>query len=266
MLKLLTCAQGHFWEVEEAEANADSTHEVNFLPRQVCPTCGSAAESIPDLDLAPSDPASATPPPAPAAPPPPPPLRDADGRPVVAGYEILNDGSRTPRGVLVYRAKQVFINRTVALKVVFAKDDPGQRAWGCLRGEATALGKLMHPNVVQIFEVGERERQLFYNAVEYVDGPTLADKVRNKPLTPRQAAQVIETLARAVHAAHEKGLIHRTLKPASILVAGKTDTPIDQCTLKVTDFGQVGRPTEGDINDLHLQGPLPHYLSPEQPS
>jgi WD40 repeat protein len=122
----------------------------------------------------------------------------------------------------------------------------------------------MHPNVVQIFEVGERERQLFYNAVEYVDGPTLADKVRNKPLTPRQAAQVIETLARAVHAAHEKGLIHRTLKPASILVAGKTDTPIDQCTLKVTDFGQVGRPTEGDINDLDLQGPLPHYLSPEQ--
>jgi hypothetical protein len=264
MLKLLTCAQGHFWEVEETEANGDSTHEINFLPRQVCPTCGSAAESIPDLNLVPSDTASAAPAPAPPAPPTLPPLRDAAGRPVVAGYEILDDGSRSPRGVLIYKAKQVFINRTVTLKVVFGKEDASQRAWGCLRGEATALGKLSHPNIVQIHEVGERERQLFYNAVEHVDGVTLADKVRDKPLTPRQAAGVIETLARAIHAAHEKGLLHRTLKPASILVAGKADTPIEQCTLKITDFGQGGRPTEGDINDVDLQGTLPHYLSPEQ--
>jgi WD40 repeat protein len=264
MLKLLTCAQGHFWEVDEKEVNGDSSHEINFLPRQVCPTCGSAAESIPDLDLAPTDPGPATPPPAPAAPPGPPPLRDAAGRPVVAGYEILDDGSRSPRGVLVYKARQVFINRTVTLKVVFGKEDPNQRAWGCLRGEATALGKLSHPNIVQIHEVGERERQLFYNAVEYVDGVTLADKIADKPLTPTQAARVVETLARALDAAHDKGVLHRSLKPASILVAGKIDTPIEQCALKVTDFGQAGRPVEGDINDLDLQGPLPYYLSPEQ--
>src|SRR5260370_35192271 len=114
MLKLLTCGQGHFWEVEEKEANGDSTHEVNFLPRQVCPTCGSAAEGVPDFDLAPSDapPPSAAPPPA-APSPPPPPLRDADGRPVVAGSEILNDQGRTPRGVPVFRAPQVLAHPAV---------------------------------------------------------------------------------------------------------------------------------------------------------
>ncbi len=261
MLKLLTCAQGHFWEVEETEVNGDSTHEINFLPRQVCPTCGNSAHTLPDLDLAPSDVAS--PSSAPVAPLPAP-LRDSQGRPVVAGYEILDDGTRTPQGVLVYRAKQVFINRIVTLKVVFARDDPSQHAWGCLRGEASALGKLSHPNVVQIFEVGERDRLLFFNAVEHVNGPTLAEKVKNKSLKPRQAAAVIEIIAQAVHAAHERGLLHRTLKPTSILMSGKIDTPIEQCTLKLTDFGLVGRPIEGDINDLHLQQPLPYYLSPEQ--
>src|SRR5260370_13169737 len=115
MLKLLTCSQGHFWEVEETEANGDSTHEINFLPRQVCPSCGSAAASIPDLDLAPSEaPTAAAAPP--AAPPLPPPLRDAEGRPVVAGYEILDAKGRTPRGVLVYRATQAFVNLPPTLK------------------------------------------------------------------------------------------------------------------------------------------------------
>jgi serine/threonine-protein kinase len=88
--------------------------------------------------------------------------------------------------------------------------------------------------------------------------------VKAKPFTPRQAAAVVETLARAVHAAHDKGLIHRSLKPASILVAGKAAAPIETCTLKITDFGLAGRPVEGDVNDLDLQGPLPYYLSPEQ--
>ncbi len=262
MLKLLTCAQGHFWEMEETEANGDSTHEVNFLPRQVCPTCGSGAESLPEFDLAPTESTAVAP--VQAVPSSPPPLRDAEGQPVVAGYEIQEALGRTPRGVLVFRARQVFVNRVVTLKVVFGKDDPAQRAWGCLRGEAAALGKLVHPNVVQIFEVGERDRQLFYNAVEQVDGPTLAEKVHDKALTPRQAAQVVETLARAVHAAHGKGIIHRTLKPTSVLVAGKAGAPIEQGTLKLTDFGLVGRPVEGDVNDLDLQGSLPYYLAPEQ--
>jgi hypothetical protein len=266
MVKLLTCAQGHFWEVDDAESNGA------LIGPPLCPSCGCAAETVPDLDLAPSDPSVSTPvanavtpvADAPGSPPPPLVLRDAQGRPFVAGYEILADLGRSPRGVLLYRAKQVLVNRVVILKVVFAKDDPGQRAWGCLRGEASALGKLSHPNIVQIFEVGERERQLFYNAVEFVDGPTLADRVKKKPLTPRQAAQVVEIVARAVHAAHEKGLLHRSLKPASIFFAGQAETPIEQSTLKIAGFGQAARPIEGDINDLDLQGTLPYYLSPEQ--
>src|SRR5262249_42904570 len=139
----------------------------------VCPVCGAAPDDLPLLDLAASDepePAVAAPP----SPPPPPPLRDAAGRPIISGYEILEDLGRGPTGVRVFKAKQLLVNRTVLLKVVEAKEDPGQTAWGSLRGEAAALGRLSHPNVVQVHDAGERDRQLFYNAVEFVDGPTLA--------------------------------------------------------------------------------------------
>src|SRR5205807_4930364 len=112
----------------------------------------------------------------PGPPPPPPetaplPLRDAAGRPVVAGYEVQEDLGRGPTGMFAYKAKQQLVNRTVLLRVVTARDDPGQTAWGTLRAEASALGKLHHPNIIQIHEAGERDRQLFYNILEWVNGP-----------------------------------------------------------------------------------------------
>jgi hypothetical protein len=203
MLKLLTCTQGHFWE----KPNDDAP--------EVCPVCGRAADTLPLLDLLPGEES----PPASAEPPSPPPLRDKEGRPVVAGYEILHDLGTGPTGVHLYRARQLLVNRLVVLKVVFAKDDPGQLAWGSLRNEAGALGRLVHPNIVQILDAGERERQLFYNAVEHVDGPTLAEALDGKPLPVRAALAFVETLARALHHAHEKNILHRNLKPKSILLA-----------------------------------------------
>ena len=107
----------------------------------------------------------------------------------MAGYEILEDLGKGPTGLHLYKARQVLVNRTVVLKVVFAKEDPGQIAWGSLRGEASALGRLPHPNIVQILDAGERERQLFYNAVEHVEGPTLAEALDGKPLRLRQAVE-----------------------------------------------------------------------------
>src|SRR5436305_473471 len=148
----------------------------------------------------------------------PPPLRDERGRPVVGGYEVLDELGKGPTGVCVYRARQVTVNRPVLLKVVWAKDDPGQIAWGSLRGEATALGRLQHPYIVQVFDAGERDRQLFYNAVELVEGPTLAQKIAEKPLPARQVLPLLEALARAVHHAHERGVVHRSLTPASVLL------------------------------------------------
>ena len=269
MLKLQSCSQGHFWE-KPVEADAEEASP------DICPVCGRAAETIPLLDLA----ASEVTPSVAAAPLPPPPLRDKDGRPVVAGYEILEDLGKQPTGVHFYRARQLLVNRTVLLKVVFAKEDPGQLAWGSLRGEAAALGRLAHPNIVTILDAGERERQLFYNAVEHCDGPTLAGVLSGKPLPFRQAIELVETLARAMHHAHEKNIVHRNLKPASILLAvqkaqGKVPNEGQGlsafcmvrsalCIPKITDFGLARRPVEGDANDVELQGALPCYLSPEQ--
>jgi serine/threonine-protein kinase len=195
MLKLLTCAQGHYWEkpIEEAPDNSPD----------LCPVCGQAAETMPWLDLVPTEAESSVKGRS-VEPPTQPPLRDQDGKPIVAGYEILSDLGKGPTDVHLYRARHLLINRIVVLKVVFAKNDPSQLAWGSLRGEAVALGRLTHPNIVRILEAGERERQLFYNAVEYVDGPTLADILTGKPLPRRQAAALIETLARAIHFAHEE--------------------------------------------------------------
>ena len=263
MLKLLTCAQGHFWEKQVEDESGEQ--------RDTCPVCGQAAETMPLLDLAPSETQPATP----TEPPAPPPLRAKGGRPVIAGFEIQDDLGKGPTGLYLYRARQVLINRTVLLKVVFAREDPGQFAWGSLRGEAAALGRLAHPNIVQVFEAGERDRQLFYNAVEYVDGPTLADVLKGKPLPWRQALALVETLARAMHVAHESKLLHRSLKPSCILLqpveTARGTGPSAYCRLraglylpKITDFGLAKRLVEGDAIDLELQGELPCYLSAEQ--
>jgi hypothetical protein len=204
-------------------------------------------------------------------------LHDAAGRPIVTGYEVQEEVGRGPAGS-VYRAKQLLVGRTVLLKVVTAREDPGQQTWGSLRGEASALGRLAHPNIVQLFEAGERERQLFYNVVEYVDGPTLAQKVADRPLPYRQVMCLMETLARAVAYAHGVGVVHRNLKPASVLLqpAGQPEGDLDPpagawCRLhtglyipKITDFGLARRAVEGDVNDLELYREAPGFLSPEQ--
>jgi serine/threonine protein kinase len=272
MLKLLTCPQGHYWEKRIAD-DADGTSDR-------CPVCGHAADTMPLLDEA----AAEVVPAAPVEPLPAPPLRDKDGWPVIAGYEILEDHGKGPTGIHLYRARQLLVNRTVVLKVVFAGDDPGQFAWGSLRGEAGALGRLSHPNIVQILDAGERERQLFYNAVEHVDGPTLAEALAGKPLPIRQAIALVETLAQTVQHAHDRNILHRSLKPASILLQRMEDSGSRNDDLKtktarassfiihqslflnpkITDFGLTRRPVEGDAADVELQGELPCYLSPEQ--
>ncbi len=258
MLKLLNCPQGHYWE--KASANGEDVSET-------CPTCGRAAESLPSFDLAPSEETV----PEPIEPPSPPPLRDASGRPVVAGYEMVQELGRGPTGVFLYRARQLVVNRPVLLKVVFAKEDPGQLAWGCLRNEASALGRLDHPNIVQIHDAGERDRQLFYNAVEDVEGSSLAERIDGKPLPLREALALVETLARAVHRAHRQNILHRNLKPSCILFPntegekGGAILPIEACRgVKITDFGLARKAVDGDPSDVELQGELPCWLSPEQ--
>src|SRR5262245_353415 len=150
MLHLLTCAAGHFWEAPEDDDAAR------------CPECGAPADEFAAPHLAPS-----APPPAPATPAP---VED-HGRPSIPGYDIVEDPRRGPARTRRCRAKQPLLGREVLLEVVLAREDSTQRAWSSLRSEAGLLGKLAHSHIQAIHDVGECERWLFYNALEYVAGP-----------------------------------------------------------------------------------------------
>jgi tetratricopeptide (TPR) repeat protein len=182
-----------------------------------------------------------------------------EGRPAwpeVPGYEVLGELGRGGMGV-VYRARQVGLNRLVALKMVRAGEHAGPEDLARFRAEAEAVAALQHPHVVQIFEVG-RHAGLPFFALEYLEGGSLQDRLRGAPLPPREAARLVQTLAGAVQAAHERGLIHRDLKPANVLLAAD-GTP------KVTDFGLAKR-VEGGAG-LTQSGAVvgtPSYMAPEQ--
>jgi serine/threonine-protein kinase len=158
---------------------------------------------------------------------------------------------------IVYRARHVRLKRLVALKMIRSVETPGPLEQERFRGEAEAVARLQHPNVVQIFEVGEAEGQPFL-ALEYVEGGSLANKLAGTPLPVREAAQLAETIARAVHAAHGQGVIHRDLKPANVLLT-KDGVP------KITDFG-LAKQLDADSGQTQMGQILgtPSYMAPEQ--
>ena len=108
-------------------------------------------------------------------------------------------------------------SRLVALKMILAGQYAGPQELARFRSEAEAVARLQHPHIVQIYEVGEHDGQPYFS-LEFVDGGSLAQKLDGTPLPPRQAARLVETLARAMHAAHQAGVVHRDLKPANVLL------------------------------------------------
>jgi eukaryotic-like serine/threonine-protein kinase len=176
--------------------------------------------------------------------------------PSVAGYEILGVLGRGGMGV-VYKARHVKLNRLVALKMVLAGAHASAHQLARFHTEAEAVARLQHPNIVQIYEVGEFEGLPFFS-LEFVSGGTLAKKIDGKPQPPREAAVTVELLACAMAAAHERGILHRDLKPANVL--------LDNDGLpKITDFGLAKR-IEDDSSQTKsgtLMG-TPSYMSPEQ--
>ena len=207
-------------------------------------------------------------------------------RPAVPGYEILGELGRGGMGV-VYQARQLGLHRTVALKMVLTGIHAGPKDLARFRAEAAVIARLQHPNIVQIYDVGEAVGRPYF-VLEFVAGGSLAQHLQGTPQPARPAAQFVETLARAVHTAHANGVIHRDLKPANILLDGsgvRTQgsgkkfprhshaSPLTPCFLtpKITDFGLAKcAGGEGEAPDLHgptVTGELlgtPGYMAPEQ--
>jgi serine/threonine-protein kinase len=174
----------------------------------------------------------------------------------VAGYEILGILGRGAMGV-VYKARQRGLKRLVALKMILSGDHASESELGRFRSEAEAVAQLQHPNIVQIYEVGEDDGRPFFS-LEFVDGQSLDKKAAGTPMPPREAAALVRTLALAMHHAHEHGIIHRDLKPANVLLT-QDGTP------KIGDFGLAKRIEEdtGQTKSGTVLG-TPSYMAPEQ--
>jgi WD40 repeat protein len=179
-------------------------------------------------------------------------------------YRVVRQVGRGGMGV-VYEAVHEASGRRVALKLLPGIDLADATARERFWREAHTTARLNHPNIVPIFEVGEDQGHLFL-ALEFVAGPSLSAQLRKSPLSPRQAAELVETVARAVQYAHEQGVIHRDLKPANVLLAIKEKRSGEELpyTPKVADFG-LAHPVGG--SDLTATGEIlgtPEYMAPEQ--
>jgi WD40 repeat protein len=176
---------------------------------------------------------------------------------------LLDEIAHGGMGV-VYRARQVSLNRAVAVKMMLLGQFAGKAAFERFRAEAETAARLQHPNIVAIHEIGEADGQPYFS-MDYVAGRNLAELVRDRPLPARQAAGYVRTIAQAVQYAHTQGVLHRDLKPANVLI-DEFDEP------RITDFGLAKRLTSDsslatDHSSLTLTGQVigsPNFLPPEQ--
>lgn len=174
----------------------------------------------------------------------------------VGNYDILAELGRGGMGV-VYKAQDRRLGRVVALKVILSGGHAGTTERQRFQVEVEAAARLQHPNIAQVYEVGEENGQP-YMAMEFCPGGTLEARVSDKPQPPREVAQIVATLADALHHAHEAGIVHRDIKPANVLLSAE-GTP------KVVDFGLAKRMdgTDGFTQTGAIMGSL-GYMAPEQ--
>ncbi len=156
--------------------------------------------------------------------------------PAIPGYEILGVLGRGGMGV-VYKAREIALDRLVALKVVTAGRLASEEQIARFQAEARAEARLQHPNIVQVHAVGEYEG-FPYLSLEYMDGGSLAQKIARQPQLPRQTAQLVYLLARAMALAHGRDIIHRDLKPANVLLQNRT------ATITTSDASQKTKETQ----------------------
>jgi serine/threonine protein kinase len=176
--------------------------------------------------------------------------------PQLDGYEILEMIGQGGMGI-VYKARQLGLNRIVAIKMILSGVHASPQELKRFRSEAEAVARLAHPNIVQIFEIGE-QNTCPYLTLEFVPGGSLAQQIEGVPLPPRRAADLLLALAKGIQHAHDRGIVHRDLKPGNVLIDAN-GTP------KIADFG-LAKHAEGNLAHT-LTGAIlgsPTYMSPEQ--
>ena len=184
----------------------------------------------------------------------------------VGDYEPLEEIGRGGMGV-VYRARQSSLGRTVALKMILRGGLASAADVARFRSEAESAARLSHPNIVPVYEVGEHDGQPYFS-MQLVEGTTLAQRLQEGPMSPREAAELLTPICRAIDEAHKNGVLHRDLKPSKILI-DETGRAF------VTDFGlakriQSSEAIEGDslsLTTLTHSGAIvgtPSYMAPEQ--
>ena len=183
-------------------------------------------------------------------------LQDPAHWPVVAGYEVLQRLGEGGMGV-VYKARHLGLNRLVALKMVRGGSQARSDFFTRFRVEAESVARLHHPNIVQIYDIGEAVGLPFVT-LELLDGGGLDDRLAGNPQPGRTAAELMITLALAVDVAHQAGIIHRDLKPTNVLYTSDG-------IAKITDFGLAKRvdSDDGQTQSGQIVG-SPSYMAPEQ--
>ena len=214
-------------------------------------------------------------------------LAHTNGVPTVAGYEIELEIGRGGMGV-VYKARQTGLNRSVALKMILAGPHARPKDLARFRQEAEAVASLHHPNIVQIYDIGEADG-IPYLVLEYVGEGNLVQHLRGDPQELKPAVRLMETLARTVHFAHQQGVVHRDLKPANILLApsaGSSQSSVSDTSgaelgpilpglksplrrghdfaPKITDFGLAKRLDDASPTPSGEIVGTPSYMAPEQ--
>ncbi len=185
--------------------------------------------------------------------------------PTVPGYEIVEEIGRGGMGV-VYKARQLNLNRLVALKMLLPAAPGDLIRLARFRSEAEVLDRLHHTNIVPIYDIGESETHHYFT-MEYVPGPNLARFLDRRPQDPAASAWLVETLARAVHATHQCGVVHRDLKPANILLAPSAAgrPTLAACEPRVTDFGlALDAAAPRGLTQTGVAVGTPSYMAPEQ--
>ncbi len=260
-----TCSQGHQWEsIDEHDLPSD------------CPSCGGPATTMHSGAGIATNVQRDELPPLPRSRPGmemvlQPRITSQNYLPEVAGFELIEEIGRGGMGV-VYHARQLLLNRPVALKMLLSGEYAGEDERHRFQREGQSVARLRHPNIVQVYLVGEQGGRP-YLCMEFIAGPSLAVIAAGHPLAVSIAAKMVQDLSGAVHAAHQHGVIHRDLKPANVLLEGSGKlTPESRndervwslVTPKITDFGLAKRVDDARLTHSGAVIGTPSYMAPEQ--